>query len=140
MILDKPVKTQFVILKLTGLLSVSMEREKVQYRILEEKLLLWGTRIPAPTVDRTYSRDVAMEYDVPKKHKAEWEVGVMEEGEHPFPFEIELPTKSIPSTIHVPTTFSVFAHLSLEKAQLITPFSVFTNDRRRSWALYGIGR
>ena len=102
--LDRPVKTQFVILKLTGLLSVSMVRDKVEYVIFEEELLLWGTKIHATSYDRTtYSReDTTMEYDTPKKQqKEEWETVVMEEGEHPFPFEFDLPAKSMPSSIDV---------------------------------------
>jgi Arrestin (or S-antigen), N-terminal domain len=108
LILDKPVKTQFVILQLTGLLSVSMVREKVEYVILDEEIVLWGTKIHAPTFDRTtYSRDVTMEYDTPKKHKDEWDTGIMEEGEHPFPFELELPPKSMPSSIDVISFFNL---------------------------------
>jgi hypothetical protein len=96
------VKTQFVMLKLTGLLSVSMVREKVESVIFEEELLLWGTKIHATNFDRTFSReDASMEWETPKKQKDEWETAVMDEGEHPFPFEFELPAKSMPSSIDV---------------------------------------
>jgi hypothetical protein len=89
-------------LKLTGLLSVSMVREKVESVIFEEELLLWGTKIHATAFDRTFSReDATMEWETPKKQKDEWETAVMEEGEHPFPFEFELPAKSMPSSIDV---------------------------------------
>ena len=97
------MKTQFIILKLIGSLSVSMLGDKVEEVILDEELVLWGTKIQTPTFDKTYSReDAAMEYDTPKKPpKDEWEVAVMEEGEHPFPFELDLPPKSMPSSIDV---------------------------------------
>lgn len=79
-----------------------MVRDKVEYVIFEEELLLWGTKIHATSYDRTYSReDTTMEYDTPKKQKEEWETGVMDEGEHPFPFEFDLPAKSMPSSIDV---------------------------------------
>lgn len=103
LILDRAVKTQYVILKLIGMLSVSVVREKVEEIILEEEIVLWGTKIATLTFDKTYSRDDAtLEYDTPKKQsKDEWEVVLMEEGEHPFPFEIDLPPKSMPSSINV---------------------------------------
>ncbi len=133
--LDRPVKTQFVLLKLTGLLSVSMVRDRVEYVIFEEELLLWGTKIHATSYDRTYSReDATMEYDTPKKQKEEWETGIMDEGEHPFPFEFELPAKSMPSSIDVSCLGNV-SNSSLAKGQSLTPFIVFTNDRPPYWGL-----
>lgn len=107
LILDKPVKTQFVMLKLTGLLSVSMMREKVEYTILEEECVLWGTKIHPPVSERTSSPEE--EYETPRKQKEGWDVRIMEEGEHPFPFEFGLPAKSIPSSI------DVFSQLSSAK-------------------------
>ena len=101
LILDRPVKTQYIILRLVGLVSVSMLREKVEHAIFEEELVLWGTKIYGTAYDRTHSRDDASEYESPKKPKDEWEVGLMEEGEHPFGFEFELPAKSMPSSIDV---------------------------------------
>jgi hypothetical protein len=97
--LDKPVKTQFVMLKLVGLLSVSMMREKVEYMILEEKCYLWGTKVQQPVGERTSSPEE--ESETPKKEKEVWDVGIMDEGEHPFPFEFGLPAKSMPSSIDV---------------------------------------
>jgi hypothetical protein len=100
--LDKPVKTQFVILKLTGLLSVSMVREKVEYVICEQELVLWGTRIHPAGVERTCNAaEDGAQYDTSKKQKEDWDIGTMEEGEHPFPFELDLPAQSIPSSIDV---------------------------------------
>ena len=96
LILDKPVKTQFVMLQLTGLLSGSMVREKIEYPILEEECVLWGTKTAS---DRTSSPKE--EYETPKKEKEGWETGIMDEGEHPFPFEFSLPAKSMPSSIDV---------------------------------------
>ena len=80
-----------------------MVRDKVEYVIFEEELVLWGSKIHATSYDRTtYSReDTTMEYETPKKQKEEWETVVMEEGEHPFPFEFDLPAKSMPSSIDV---------------------------------------
>jgi hypothetical protein len=128
--LDRPVKTQFVILKLTGLLSVSMVRDKVEYVIFEESLLLWGTKIHATSYDRTYSReDTTMEYDTPKKQKEEWEMGVMDEGEHPFPFEFDLPAKSMPSSIDV-SPVGDLSNDSLARDQSLTRSIVFTSDRQ----------
>jgi hypothetical protein len=77
-----------VILKLVGLLSVSMVRDKLESVIFEEELVLWGTKIHGSPGDDA-------------KQKDEWEMGLMEEGEHPFPFEFELPAKSMPSSIDV---------------------------------------
>jgi hypothetical protein len=85
-------------LKLTGLLSVSMVREKVEYTILEQECVLWRNRMQV-VCDRTSSPEE--EYDNPKKQKETWEVGTMDEGEHPFPFEFGLPAKSMPSSIDV---------------------------------------
>jgi hypothetical protein len=99
LILDRPVKTQFVILKLVGLLSVSMVREKLDYAIFEDEFVLWGTKVHGSSFDRT--SDEISEYESPKKQKDEWETGIMEEGEHPFGFEFELPAKSMPSSIDV---------------------------------------
>ena len=99
MILEKHVKTQFVILRLTGLLSVSMFRDKAEYVILDEELVLWGHQIQTPTFDRTISPED--EYDSPKKQKGGWDTAIMDEGEHPFPFEFDLPAKSMPSSIDV---------------------------------------
>lgn len=87
------------------MLSVIMGREKVEYSIFEEELVLWGTKILPTSYDRTFYREDPMEYDTPKKHqKEEWEIVSMEEGEHPFPFELDLPAKSMPSSIDVVTT------------------------------------
>jgi Arrestin (or S-antigen), N-terminal domain len=130
--LDRPVKTQFVMLKLTGLLSVSMVRDKVEYVIFEEELLLWGTKIHATSYDRTYSReDTTMEYDTPKKQKEEWETGIMDEGEHPFPFEFDLPAKSMPSSIDV-SLQEIVSKSSLARDRSLTRFIVFTSDRPHS--------
>jgi hypothetical protein len=87
------------------MLSVFMGREKVEYSIFEEELLLWGTKILPTSFDRTFYSEDTMEYDTPKKHhqKEEWEIASMEEGEHPFPFELDLPAKSMPSSIDVVT-------------------------------------
>ena len=101
LVLDRPVKTHFVLLKLIGSVNLSMPREKVDNIILEDELLLWGTKIHPPTVDRTYSGEEAVEADNSKKQKDEWDAGLMEEGEHPFPFEFDLPAKSLPSSIDV---------------------------------------
>jgi hypothetical protein len=90
-----------VVLKLTGMLSVFMGREKVEYSIFEEELLLWGTKIHQTSFDRTFHSEDPMEYDTPKKQKDEWDIALMEEGEHPFPFELDLPAKSMPSSIDV---------------------------------------
>lgn len=98
LILERPVKTQYVILKLTGLLSVSMVREKAEHVIVDEELILWGKKIPQAPSD---AREDGTEHDVPKKQKDEWETQMMDEGEHPFPFELELPSKSLPSSIAV---------------------------------------
>jgi len=100
--LDKPIKTQFVILQLTGLLSVSMMREKVEYTILEEECVLWGTKNHQSVSDRTSSPEE--EHEPPKKQKDGWDVGIMDEGEHPFHFEFGLPAKSMPSSIDVIST------------------------------------
>jgi hypothetical protein len=113
--LDKPVKTQFVMLKLTGLLSVSMFREKAEYVILNDELLLWGEKIQTPTLDRTMSPED--EYDSPKKQKAGWNTGIMDEGEHLLPFEFDLPAKSIPSSIDVKIRVDLPANNSLGKDQ-----------------------
>lgn len=79
-----------------------MVRDKVESVIFEEELLLWGTKIHATSFDRTFSReDAGMEWETPKKQKDEWETAVMDEGEHPFPFEFDLPAKSMPSSIDV---------------------------------------
>jgi hypothetical protein len=120
LILDKPVRTQFVTLKLTGLLSVSMLRDKVEYAVLEDELVLWGTRIYLTTFDQTYHADDATPYDTPKKHKDDWDTGIMEEGEHPFPFEFDLPAKSLPSSINVGNFQYTLLISSLAKAPSVT--------------------
>lgn len=94
-------------LKITGMLSASMVRDKFEYVIFEHELRLWGTKIHSTTFDRTFPVENGAAYDTPKKNKDEWEIGVMEEGEHPFPFELELPSKSIPSSVDV-TAFLSF--------------------------------
>jgi hypothetical protein len=101
LILDKPVKTQFVMLKITGMLSASIERDKIEYIIFEHELRLWGTKIHNTAFDRTFPVENGAAYDTPKRNKDEWEIGVMEEGLHPFPFELELPAKSLPSSLDV---------------------------------------
>ena len=99
MTLDKPVKTQFVLLKFTGLLSVSIFREKAEHVILDEEIVLWGTKLYPPTLDRTIlSED---EHDSPKKQKGGWNTAIMDDGEHLLPFEFDLPAKSMPSSIDV---------------------------------------
>ena len=99
LILDKPVKTQFVTLKLTGLLSVSMFREKAEHVIHDDELVLWGTPTPALSFDRTISPED--QYESPKKSKSGWNPAMMDEGEHLLPFEFDLPAKSMPSSIDV---------------------------------------
>jgi hypothetical protein len=123
--LDRPVKTQFVILRLTGLLSVSMVREKVEYAILDEELVLWGTKVQAPDDRMISSED---EFDSSKKQKGGWETGLMDEGEHPFPFELDIPPKSMPSSIDVRSYPALF-NCSLEKDQSLTQFDAFISDR-----------
>ena len=121
------------------MLSVFMGREKVEHSIFEEELVLWGTKIHPMSFDRTFCSEDSMEYDTPKRHqKEDWEIGSMEEGEHPFPFELDLPAKSMPSSIDVVTTPSS-SNSSLGKDQLLIQFVVFINDRRASWAQCEIG-
>jgi hypothetical protein len=129
-----------VILKLIGVLSASMLRDKIEEVILEEEIVLWGTKIQTPTFDKTYSREVAsLEYDTPKKlAKDEWEIGVMEEGEHPFMFELDLPPKSMPSSIDVISSLYL-SNCSSEKGRLHTRSNVFINGPRRSSALLETG-
>jgi hypothetical protein len=102
-----------------------MVREKVEYVILDEELLLWGTKVHAPTFDRTISPDD--EYDSPKKQKGGWDTGVMDEGEHPFPFELDIPAKSMPSSIDV-KFYANLINFSLAKDQLPIQFAVYIND------------
>jgi len=87
-----------------------MVRDKVEYIIHEEEMELWGTRIRGSTSSPQDPTDV----ENPKKQKDEWEIGVMEEGEHVIPFEVDLPAKSLPSSIDVSTTY-VFAHFTVWK-------------------------
>jgi Arrestin (or S-antigen), N-terminal domain len=108
-----------------------MERDKVQYVILEEELVLWGNKIPIPTVDRTYTREHSFEYDTPKKHKDEWDTGIMEEGEHPFPFEFDLPPKSMPSSIDVLFNPCDRANPSSARDQFTILYDVFTSAHQR---------
>jgi hypothetical protein len=116
-------------LKLTGLLSVSMVREKVEYTILEQECVLWGNRLQV-VCDRTSSPEE--EYDNPKKQKEVWEVGTMDEGEHPFPFEFGLPAKSMPSSIDVRSVVHTpISNYSSAKDRLRIPFDVFINDHPR---------
>jgi len=103
--LDRPAKTQYVLLKLTGVAAVTLQSNKFESVFLEEEIVLWGTKSAIPALDKTYAGEYGnMEYDTPKRHKEnkeEWETALMEEGEHPIPFELDLPAKSLPSSVQV---------------------------------------
>jgi Arrestin (or S-antigen), N-terminal domain len=87
-VLNQPVWTQYVQLKFTGLIVVSMGRKQREEVIFEEELRLWGTRGYIGTEG----------LNPPEKR---WEVtSLMEEGEHPFPFEFKLP-EALPPTLDV---------------------------------------
>jgi len=87
-----------------------MVRDKVEYIIHEEEMELWGTRIRGSTSSPQDQTDA----ENPKKQKDEWEIGVMEEGEHVIPFEVDLPAKSLPSSIDV-TIFYDYADFTVWK-------------------------
>jgi hypothetical protein len=105
LILDRPAKTQYVLLKLTGVAAVTLQSNKFESVFLEKEIVLWGTKSAIPVFDKTHSSEHSnMEYDTPKRqkeHKEEWETGLMEEGEHPFLFELDVPAKSLPSSVQV---------------------------------------
>lgn len=76
-----------------------MVRDKAESVLLDEELLLWGTRVHPQTSDRTMSPED--ESDSSKKQKGGWDTAMMDEGEHFLPFEFMLPAKSMPSSIDV---------------------------------------
>jgi Arrestin (or S-antigen), N-terminal domain len=135
--LERPAKTQYVILKLTGTASVTLQSNKFESVFLEEGIVLWGAKSQIQAHDKTHSSDsTSLENDTPKKqkeHKEEWETGLMDEGQHSFAFEFDLPPKSLPSSVQVKRT-AVLADNSSAKDQLLTPSPVFTNDHPPSSA------
>jgi hypothetical protein len=88
LVLNRPIGTQYVLLKLTGLITVSIDGYRVEDVIFKKGLILWGNGSGGSEMPENIS-------DV------KWEEGLMDEGEHSFPFELGLTEESLPSSIEV---------------------------------------